>query len=207
MGIAWPRSPRCADHPDRGARFATLRGMNPWLYYLLAVLLVTAGVGCWLTNLVGAPGNWLLLGLAALFAWLAPVSSGRGVSWTTVGILAALAAAGELIEFAAGAAGAAKQGASRRSVVYSLVGGFAGSIAGATFGLPLPVLGSLAGALLGGAGGAFAGAYYGESSRQRPHGESFAVGKAAFWGRLWGTAGKLIVGAIMLGVATVDALM
>ena len=180
--------------------------MNPWLYYSLAALVVLAGVVCWLTNLIGAPGNWLLAGLVALFAWLAPATDGRGISWTTVGILVALAAAGEVLEFMAGAAGAAKQGASRRSVVYSLIGGFAGSLAGAMFGSPIPVFGSLAGALFGGSAGAFAGAYYGESSRQRSHRESVAVGKAAFWGRLWGTAGKFIVGAVMLGTTAVDAI-
>lgn len=181
--------------------------MNPWLYYLLAVLLVAGGIVCWLTNLVGAPGNWLLLGLAALFAWLVVGAGGQSLTWTTVAILALLATAGEALEFMAGAAGAAKQGASRRSVVYSLLGGFAGSIGGAMVGVPIPVVGSLAGALLGGSAGAFAGAYYGESTRQRPHLESMAVGKAAFWGRLWGTVGKFMVGAVMLGVTAVDALL
>lgn len=181
--------------------------VNPWLYYTLAVLLICCGCLCWLTNLFSLPGNWILLGMAALFAWLAPETAGRGIGWTTVGILAGLATIGEVIEFFAGAAGAAKQGASRRSIFFSLVGGMAGSIAGAMLGLPIPIVGSVIAALLGGAGGAFAGAYLGEKSIERPHSESMAVARGAFAGRLWGTVGKFAVGAVMLGVMTVDALV
>lgn len=180
--------------------------MNFWLYYTLALLLVCGGGVCWLSNLFSLPGNWLLLGLVALFAWLAPAESGGGIGWPTVGILAGLAVIGEVIEFSAGAAGAAKLGASRRSILYSLIGGMAGSIMGAMAGLPVPVIGSLIAALLGGSVGAFAGAYLGEKSIERPHGESMAVARGAFTGRLWGTVGKFAVGAVMLGVTTVGAL-
>jgi uncharacterized protein YqgC (DUF456 family) len=180
--------------------------MNPWLYYLLAVLLILAAGACWLSNLLTLPGNWAIVGIAALFAWLASSIESRGVSWTTVGVLAALAAAGEVIEFAAGAAGAAKVGASRRSVWLSLVGGLVGSMAGAAVGAPIPVVGSLVAALVGGSIGAFAGAYLGESTVRRPHAERMAVGTGAVVGRLWGTLGKFAVGAVMLGVLTVDAL-
>jgi uncharacterized protein len=180
--------------------------VNPWLYYTLAVLLIACGMLCWLANLFSLPGNWVLLGLVALFAFLVPETSGRGVSWTAVGIMAALAVLGEIIEFAAGAAGAAKQGASRRAVVLSLVGALAGSILGATAGIPIPIFGSMIGALLGGSVGAFAGAYFGEVWSERPHAHGLNVGKAAFIGRLWGTLGKFVVGAVMLGVAAADAL-
>jgi uncharacterized protein len=183
-----------------------VQAVNPWLYYTLALLLIASGLLCWLSNLFSLPGNWVLLGLVALFAFLVPETSGRGVSWTAVGIMAALAVFGEIIEFAAGAAGAAKHGASRRSILLSLVGGIAGSILGATAGVPIPVIGSMIGALLGGSIGAFAGAYYGEVSSEQSHSISVAVGKAAFMGRLWGTVGKFGVGAVMLGVAAADAL-
>lgn len=135
-----------------------------------------------------------------------PDDNGRGVSWSAVGVLAGLAVFGEIVEFAAGAAGAAKQGASRRSIVLSLIGGIAGSVLGAGAGIPVPVVGSLIGALLGGSAGAFAGAYYGEVSSEQSHSTGVAVGKAAFMGRLWGTVGKFAVGAVMLGVAAADAL-
>ena len=180
--------------------------MSPWLYYTLAIALVTAGFLCWLTNLFNLPGNWGLLGLAALFAWLVPHDGSRGVTWNTVGILLALAIAGEIIEFAAGAAGAAKRGASRRSIWLSLFGAFAGSIGGAIVGLPIALVGSPIAAVLGGAVGAFVGAYLGETWAARPHGHKVEVAKGAFLGRLWGTVGKFAVGAVMLGITAMDAL-
>lgn len=184
-----------------------MQAVNPWLYYCLAFLLVFAGGCCWLSNLFSLPGNWALLAVVALFAFLVPHEGSRGVSGTTVGILMALAVVGEIVEFAAGAAGAAKLGASRRSIWMSLVGAIVGSIGGAVIGLPIPVVGSMAAALLGGSAGAFAGAYLGEVQSKQPHGTSVAVAKGAFFGRLWGTVGKFAVGAVMLGVATVDALI
>jgi uncharacterized protein YqgC (DUF456 family) len=180
--------------------------VNPWLYYTLAVLLLGGGLICWLSNLFALPGNWVLLGLVALFAFLVPETNGRGISWTGVAILAALAVIGEIVEFVAGAAGAAKQGASRRAMLLSLVGAIAGSIIGATAGLPIPIFGSMVGALLGGSVGAFAGAYVGETWKERGHATGVAVGKAAFIGRLWGTIGKFAIGAAMLAVAATDAL-
>ncbi|MEX2316882.1 MAG: DUF456 domain-containing protein [Pirellulales bacterium] len=181
--------------------------MDPWLYYLLALLLVLACGGAWLTTLVTMPGNWIVVGLAALFAWLLPAGEdgGRGMSWTAVLYLLALAVLGEIVEFGAGAAGAAKQGASRRSVALSIVGAMVGSFAGLAFGSPIPVLGSLVGAVLGGAAGAFVGAYVGEAWKGRAEDDRIAAGRGAFVGRLWGTAGKLAVGAIMVVIVAWDA--
>jgi hypothetical protein len=180
-----------------------------WLYYMLAILLVLACGGAWLTNLVTLPGNWIVVGLAALFAWLLPEAAdgGRGMDWTTVLVLLGLAAAGEVIEFAASAAGAAKQGASRRGVMLSIGGAMVGSIAGLAVGVPIPVIGSLVAAVVGGAAGAFAGAYLGEAWKGSEEGQRRAVGRGAFIGRLWGTAGKLAVGAIMLVVVAWDAFL
>jgi uncharacterized protein YqgC (DUF456 family) len=180
--------------------------MNAWLYYTLAIGLVAAGMVCWLTNLLSLPGNWALLGLTALFAWLVPHENSRGVSWSTVWVLLTLAIVGEIIEFVAGAAGAAKRGASRRSIWLSLIGALAGSIGGGIVGLPIALVGSPIAALLGGAIGAFVGAYLGETWAKRPGDHSLEVAKGAFFGRLWGTVGKLAVGAVMVGVTAVDAL-
>jgi uncharacterized protein len=181
---------------------------DPWLYYLLAVAYVLACIGAWLTNLVTAPGNWIMLGFATLFAWLLPEeASGRGGDWPTVFVLLALAAGGEVIEFMASAAGAAKQGASRRAVALSIVGAMFGSIAGLAIGAPIPILGSLIAAVLGGAAGAFGGAYLGEAWKGRAEADRVAVGRGAFVGRLWGTAGKLAVGSIMLAIVAWDAFL
>ena len=176
-----------------------------WVYYPSAVLLVVLCLGAWLTTLFTVPGNWIVVALAAGFAWLFPVAAGRGITWTTVFVLIGIAIVGEIIEFAASAAGAAKQGASRRSVALSIVGAAVGSIVGLAVGTPVPVVGSFVMALLGGAAGAFAGAYLGETWKGRGDEERVAAGKGAFVGRLWGTVGKLAAGAIMLAIVAWDA--
>ena len=122
-----------------------------WTYYLSALLLVACSGLAWLLTLVALPGNWLIVGGAALFAWLLPEQAGQGVTWTTVAVLLGLAVVGELVEFGAGAAGAAKQGASRRAVALSIVGAMVGSILGLGVGTPIPVLGWFVMAVLGGA--------------------------------------------------------
>jgi uncharacterized protein YqgC (DUF456 family) len=176
-----------------------------WIYYVWALLLVvTCGIA-WLLSLIALPGNWIIVGAAALFTWLFPQGAGRGLMWSTVGGLLLLAILGEIIEFGAGAAGAAKHGASRRGIVLSILGAMAGSFAGLAIGTPIPILGSFVMAVLGGAAGAFAGAYLGEAWKGRGEAERMAVGRGAFSGRLWGTVGKLAVGAIMLAIVAWDA--
>ena len=113
-----------------------------------------------------------------LFAWFFPEEAGRGMTWTTVAVLVCLAVVGEIIEFGAGAAGAAKQGASRRAIALSMLGAMLGSIFGLATGAPIPVLGSFVMAVLGGAAGAFAGAYLGEAWKGRPGAERVAAGTA-----------------------------
>ena len=179
--------------------------MEAWVYYLWALLLVLACGAAWLTTLVTLPGNWIIVGLAALFAWLQPANSGRGISWTAVAMLLGMAVLGEIIEFAASAAGAAKQGASKRGVALSMVGAVVGSVIGIAIGLPIPILGSFVMALLGGAAGAFFGAYLGEAWKGRANDERVAAGRGAFAGRIWGTVGKLAVGAVMLVIVAWDA--
>jgi uncharacterized protein YqgC (DUF456 family) len=172
--------------------------MDTWVYFLWALLLVLASGLAWLTTLFTLPGNWLIAGFAALFAWLIPVVDGRGVTWQTVFVLLGFALFGEIIEFGASAAGAAKQGASKRGIALSMVGAIVGSILGLTAGLPILIIGPFVGALIGGAAGAFFGAYMGETWKGRPEADRIAVGRGAFAGRIWGTVAKLAVGAVML---------
>jgi hypothetical protein len=180
--------------------------LSGWIYYLWAWLLVFASGVAWTTTLVTLPGNWIIAGFAALFAWLVPAAATQGVTWTTVFVLIGLALLGEIVEFGAGAAGAAKHGASKRGVALSIVGAIAGSILGLTAGLPMiPVLGPFIGALVGGAAGAFFGAYLGEGWKGRPESERVAAGRGAFSGRIWGTVGKLAIGAVMLAILAWDA--
>jgi uncharacterized protein YqgC (DUF456 family) len=178
-----------------------------WIYYPSAVLLVVLCMGVWLLTLLTLPGNWIVVGLAAVFAWLFPVAAGRGISWGTVAVLAGVAVLGELIEFGAGAAGAAKKGASRRAVALSIIGAAVGSIVGLAVGTPIPVFGWFVLAVLGGAAGAFVGAYLGETWKGTSGDQRIAVGQGAFVGRLWGTVGKLAAGAIMLAIVIWDAFL
>lgn len=178
-----------------------------WIYYVCGLVLLLANCACWAATFFTLPGNWVIVALAALFAYFLPEQpSGLGMSWWAVGALALLAGIGELLEFSAGAAGAAKEGASRRSMALSLVGAAVGSILGAIVGVPIPIVGPIFAALGGGAAGAFAGAYLGETWKGRADHEKMAISKAALIGRLLGTVGKLLVGIAMVAYAAVESL-
>ncbi|MDQ3332374.1 MAG: DUF456 domain-containing protein, partial [Planctomycetota bacterium] len=179
-----------------------------WIQIGWGVALVLAALCCWFANVFTLPGNWLIVGLAALFTHLLPPAEyGRGFGWITVGVLALIAVLGEVIEFAAGAAGAAKHGASRRAMLLSIVGAAVGSITGAAIGIPVPIIGPLVAAVGGGAAGAFGGAYLGEIWKGKQHPERTAVSTGALIGRLFGTVGKLSAGAAMVAVLAVMTFM
>lgn len=173
-----------------------------WVYHLCGVLLLVASGAAWVATFFTLPGTWVIVGLMALAAWFLPEAEGRtlGVTWGEVAVLAGLAALGELLEFISGAAGATKVGASRRSIVLSLVGAAVGSITGAAVGFPVPVIGPIFAAIFGGGLGAFGGAYVGEAWKGRAHGERITAGKSAFVGRVLGTVAKLVVGLLMVVV-------
>jgi uncharacterized protein YqgC (DUF456 family) len=175
------------------------------VYYVWATLLFLLNGTSWLSNSIALPGNWLIVLFSALFAALVPVETGYGMSWTVVGVLLGLAVLGEVVEFAAGAAGVGKQGGSRRGMALAIVGTMVGSIAGAFVSIPIPILGPIVGALVGGAVGAFAGAWLGEMWKGRTWQKGVEVGSGAFVGRLLGTAGKLAIGAMMVVIATIDS--
>ena len=170
------------------------------IYWIWAALLVLCAVAAWFATLFSLPGNWGMVGLIIIFALFYPEGEGRGVGWIGVAVVAGLAVVGEVIEFAAGAAGAAKEGGSRRGMLLAILGTVVGSIAGAIIGVPIPVVGSIIAAVGGGALGAFCGAYLGETWKGKTSAESLAVSKAALIGRLLGTMAKLIVGAVMVVV-------
>lgn len=92
-------------------------------------------------------------------------------------------------------------------MLLAVVGAMGGSIAGTILGtaIPIPIVGSLIGAILGGALGAFGGAYAGEAWKGKSEEERLAVSTGAMLGRVFGTVGKLGVGAVMVVVSTVAA--
>jgi len=175
------------------------------MVYVWAVLLFLGNMLAWISTALTLPGNWLIVLFTVLYAYFLPHGMEPRISWTVVWVILGLAVLGEIVEFAAGAAGAAQQGGTRRGMVLAVAGGILGSVAGAVIASPVPVIGPLIGALFGGAGGAFAGAWMGETGTERTSAERVAIGKGAFVGRLLGTAGKLVIGAIMLVLVTLDS--
>ncbi len=177
------------------------------IYYIWASLLILACCASWCLTLFTLPGNWIMVGLAAGFAWMYHPPEPHGLSWGVVGAVLLLAGLGELVEFVAGAAGAAKEGGSRRGMILSIVGAAVGSVLGAIVGVPIPIVGPIVAALGGAAAGAFCGAYLGETWKGRDHASTMAVSKAALVGRVLGTVGKLAIGAVMVAVISVDAIV
>ncbi len=174
---------------------------------LLAILLIVAALACWALTLLNVPGNWLMVGAAALYAYFVPADARVAIGWTVVATLLALAALGEMLEFLASAAGTTKAGGSVRAAVLALVGSLVGAVFGAVLGLPIPLVGPIFAALLFAGLGAMAGALLGERWAGKNLDASWPVGKAAFWGRLLGTLGKVLVGAVMAAVLTAAILL
>lgn len=155
----------------------------------------------WLLNLVSLPGNWLAVALVGGYLWLGPETGRASIGYAAAAVVFVLALIGELVEFIAGAMGASRAGASRRSTVFAVIGSMVGALAGGIIGVPIPIIGPLIAALLFGSLGATAGAMYGEWSDGKSWRDSWTVGHAAFWGRLFGTLGKILAGgAIVLTV-------
>ncbi len=173
-----------------------------FLYVLTAMLLLVLIFVFWLLNLLNLPGNWMMSVATLVYMPLIPEDSsclvGRlAVTWPVVVALLLLATWGELVEFAASAWGVTKAGGTRWGAGLALIGSIVGGIAGVFFGLPIPILGQILAALLFAALGALVGAVVGERIAGRQFSESMQVGRAAFWGRLLGTFGKVGVGAVM----------
>lgn len=180
--------------------------MNPHILpFVGAVLLVLGSLLAWFLTVLQLPGNWLIVLLTALAAWLMPDEQRFDIGWLTVGIVFGLAVIGEVLELAAGAVAAQKHGASRRAVCLALVGGVVGAISGAGGGSVVPVLGTLFGVLAGGASGAFLGAYLGETWKGRSEPHAIAVGRAVAIGRTLGVLGKMTVGVVMVLLVAWDA--
>lgn len=169
---------------------------------LAAILLVILAVACWASNIIGLPGNWLVVALAATYSYFMPDERRLDIGVSTVVGLFALAALGELIEFLAGALGASKAGASKRGTALALAGSLLGGIAGIF--VPIPVVGQIVGPIVCAGLGALVGAVIGEQWKGRDLDETLNIGHAAFWGRLIGTLGKILVGCVMLVLVIVS---
>jgi len=171
----------------------------------LAILLVIALLAFWTLNLISMPGNWLGLLATTVYWYFTPADGVLAIGTGVVVCFLALATLGEVIEFVAGSLGAAKAGGSKRAAILALIGSVAGAIAGAGVGSAvLPIVGTVLGALLLGGLGALMGAILGEAAKGRTSQESWQVGKAAFWGRIFGSLAKSVIGALAVAVVAVS---
>lgn len=168
---------------------------------LAALCLVVVLLACWPLTLLSLPGNWLIVAATAVYAYFMPAGSRASIGWTTVAVMLALAALGEVIELVAGAAGTAQAGGTRRGALLALLGSLVGGVLGIFIGIPIPVIGSFVGAIFFAALGALVGAMFGEHWAGRKLEVSWRVGAAAFGGRLVGTLAKMAVGGAMLVLA------
>lgn len=116
--------------------------MNTALW-ILAVLLIVVGIAG--TVLPALPGVILVLAGIVLGAW---IDGFERVSGVTVTIIAVIAVAAWLIEYAAGVMGARKAGASREAIAGALIGTVVGVFTGLLGLLFLPLLGAVVGQYL-----------------------------------------------------------
>ena len=163
----------------------------------LAILLTLLAAMGWILNVLGMPGNWLVVLLGGLCFWFRTEEQATHIALATLLVMLLAAVIGELLEFAAGALGASRRGATKRGTALAICGSIAGAIAGLFVGTPIPIIGSLVASLLLGAAGAFSGAVLGERWAGKEWDASVEIGNAAFWGRLLGTVGKAVCGTIV----------
>jgi uncharacterized protein YqgC (DUF456 family) len=154
------------------------------------VLFLVVGAVVLLLHAVGLPANWILLGLALLYALITGLSP---VGWGTLLVLAALAGLAELLEFGIGVGYTAKRGATRWGLGGAFVGGIGGGVALSSV---VPPFGSLVGVFLG----SFLGAVLFEYIAQERLDAALRSGRAAFFGRVFGAVVKTMCGFWMWGV-------
>jgi len=156
------------------------------LLWILSSALILAGlVGLVLPALPGAP--LLFLGLVAA-AW---AENFTYIGWGTLTVLGGLAVLTYAVDFAAGAFGARRFGATNRAVVGAAVG----TLLGLFFGLP--------GVLLG----PFVGAVIGELTGHRDLHRAGMAGFGATLGLALGAAAKIALAFAMLGIFLVVRLL
>jgi uncharacterized protein YqgC (DUF456 family) len=149
------------------------------LLWVLAILLVIVGlIGVVLPAL---PGTVLVFAGLLLAAWADHFTR---VGIATIVVLGVIAAASYGVDFVAAALGARKLGASRRA----MVGAGLGTIAGLFFGLPGIIVGP------------FIGAVIGELTTSRDLKQAGRAGAAAWIGLAIGTAVKVGIVFLMIGI-------
>jgi uncharacterized protein len=169
-----------------------------WIAYVVAAAFCLLGLLSVASIILSLPGTWIMLGIAVIIEWAdrfyLPPEHPQTFSWWVLGVCLGLAAIGELLELAAGAAGAKSGGGSKRGMIGALIGGIIGALALTPF-IPVPVVGTLIGAVAG----TFVGAVIGEVTGAQPMTVRGSVKPAvgATIGRVVGTMGKLGIAIVV----------
>jgi uncharacterized protein YqgC (DUF456 family) len=157
------------------------------------VFYVALGIGVLLTPL-GLSGTWVILIASVIFGWATGFES---ITAQTLGILALIAVALEVLEYLLAVKLAQKLGTPKQASWAAVAGGIIGGIWGT---LIVPVLGSLIGALAG----VFLGATIWEMIQGKSPSEVSQAGRGALLGR----GGALVVktiGAIVMVVIVIGS--
>jgi hypothetical protein len=154
--------------------------------WILAVLLIVVGVVG--TVLPALPGAILVFAGVALAAWIDDFAR---ISGWTVGVLGVLTLIAWAADYVAAAAGAKRAGASK----YAVLGAAVGTVAGVFTGLVGLIFMPLVGAAIG--------EYFAEKDALR----AGRVGLATWIGMVVGTAAKVAIVFVMVGIFVVALLV
>jgi uncharacterized protein len=164
------------------------------MHWLWASLISLVGLAGPIFAVLGLPGAWLLIGLMLLGQIPEPAL----FNWWTIGVCAALAVLGEILETGASAVAVKAGKGSKRGMWGAIIGGLVGALAGAPFGL---FIGALAGGLIGaGVGAALAEAGGGMATR-----DAMKAGGAAAAGRFAGVVSKALIACLIYLIVVVAA--
>ena len=159
---------------------------------MIAISASVFHVLCVALTLLQMPGLWLML----LGALIVRLWQGGMYSNTTLAVAAGITIAAEIAEFAAGAVGAKKAGATKRGMWGAVIGGVVGALVG-TVVIPIPIVGTLLGAALG-SGLVAAGMELTRGGATMDHAAKVAGGAAV---------GRFTAAVLKLGFAAVLALV
>ena len=162
-----------------------------WIYFSLLAVLGLVGL---VLNVFKLPGNWMFLGLAAIFSAL---QGWQDPSWQWLLVALVLVGVGEIIETVFSIGGARLSGASRTATLAAVVGG----IIGAVVGIPIPVIGNIVGAVVG----CFVAPLLVELLKRKTPGASLKAATGAAVGFVFGTITKIAMGFVALIILLVSA--
>ncbi len=159
--------------------------LGQWVGYMGWALLL---MGVSLLVYLGLGGNFIILGLAAVYALVTEFAT---IGWPLLLVLLGLALAGEGLEFVVGTFYPARKGATGRGITLAFVGGLVGAALGQT---AVPILGAVVGSFVG----AFVGAVVGEYHNLHKLQPSLRLGIHVFTGKILAMFIKHALGLVMI---------